>query len=151
MRRSGRPTSQPQIEVRNLQRKFQVNLPVLQKFAQRALRLCLRTPGHATTLLHQLPGISVLLISDRRMAGLHRQFLHQPGSTDVITFQHGEIFVSAGTASRQARQFGNSLLRELQLYIVHGLLHLHGFDDRSKKDAGKMKTIQKKILEAARR
>lgn len=150
MRGSGRPTTQPQIEVRNLQRKFRVNLSTLQQFAQRALRLCLQTPGHATTL-HQLPDISVLLISDRRMAGLHRQFLHQSGATDVITFQHGEIFVSAEMASRQARQFGNSLLRELQLYIVHGLLHLHGFDDRNKTDARKMKKMQKRILEAARR
>ena len=149
MRRTGRPTNQPQIEVRNLQRKIQVNLVALQEFARRALRLCLRIPGHAAMPLNQLPDISVILISDRRMAGLHRQYLHQSGPTDVITFQHGEIFVSAETASRHARQFGNSLLRELQLYIVHGLLHLHGFDDQSKTDARRMKKIQEELLEQA--
>ena len=83
------------------------------------------------------------------MASLHRQFLNQSGPTDVLTFQHGEIFISIETARRQARAFGNSLTRELRLYIVHGLLHLHGFDDRKRTDARKMERIQKRILAAA--
>ena len=63
-----------------------------------------------------------------------------------MTFQHGEIFISVETARRHARAFGNSLLRELKLYIVHGLLHLHGFDDQTPSKAHKMKTAQEKIL-----
>jgi len=43
----------------------------------------------------------------------------------VLTFQHGEIFISTQTAKQHARVFANSIMRELQLYIVHGLLHLH--------------------------
>ena len=80
------------------------------------------------------------------MAPLHRQFLHQTGPTDVLTFQHGEIFISVETAKRHAHAFGNSLVRELYLYIVHGLLHLHGFDDRTPAGARKMKAMQEKIL-----
>ena len=68
-----------------------------------------------------------MLISDRRICQLHRQFLGQRGPTDVLTFRHGEIFISVETAKRHARAFANPLVRELQLYIVHGLLHLHGF------------------------
>jgi len=41
-------------------------------------------------------------------------------------------------------------MRELQLYIVHGLLHLHGFDDRTPDEARKMEKIQEKILNRAR-
>jgi rRNA maturation RNase YbeY len=82
------------------------------------------------------------------MASLHRRFLKQSGSTDVLTFQHGEIFISPETACRQARTFGNSLARELRLYVVHGLLHLHGLDDRSEADARRMKATQEKILAA---
>ena len=63
-----------------------------------------------------------------------------------MTFQHGEIFISVDTARRHARAFGNSLLRELKLYIVHGLLHLHGFDDQTPAEAHKMKTAQERIL-----
>ena len=90
--------------------------------------------------------IFVWLVSDRRMARLHRQFLGQTGPTDVLTFQHGEIFISVETAKRHAPVFGNSLMRELQLYIVHGLLHLHGFDDRTQSGARRMKRMQEKIL-----
>ena len=83
------------------------------------------------------------------MSRLHREFLSQTGPTDVLTFHHGEIFISVEMAKRQARVFGNSLVRELQLYIVHGLLHLHGFDDRTPAEARKMEEIQEKILNRA--
>ena len=83
------------------------------------------------------------------MAMLHRKFLGQLGPTDVLTFQHGEIFISVETARRNARAFGNSLMRELKRYIVHGLLHLHGFDDQTPSGARRMKTAQEKILRCA--
>ncbi len=95
------------------------------------------------TRLHE---IFVWLISDRRMATLHRQFLNQKGPTDVLTFQHGEIFISAETAQRQAQVFRSSLARELRMYILHGLLHVHGFDDRTQADAQEMEETQEKIL-----
>jgi probable rRNA maturation factor len=64
----------------------------------------------------------------------------------VLTFQHGEIFISVETAKRHARAFGNSLASELRLYIVHGLLHLHGFDDQTRTGARNMHKMQEKIL-----
>jgi probable rRNA maturation factor len=98
----------------------------------------------------KLQQVFVLIVSDRRIAALHRQFLNESGPTDVITFAHGEIFISAETARRHARQFGNSLARELQLYIVHGLLHLHGFNDGNKVEARKMEIAQERILAGLR-
>jgi probable rRNA maturation factor len=151
MRRTGRLTDRPHIEVHNRQRKVQIDVVLLQEFAERALRLCLAISARGRKQLSQLPEIFILIISDRRMAQLHERFLEQPGPTDVITFQHGEIFVGAETARRQAGQFGNSVLRELQLYIVHGFLHLQGFDDRNKADARSMKAAQERILKAALR
>jgi len=56
------------------------------------------------------------------------------------------MFISVEMAKRQARVFGNSLVRELQLYIVHGLLHLHGFDDRTRAQARKIGRTQEKIV-----
>ncbi len=136
----------PQISVRNLQRKISVNAAGLEKFAAKAVRRCLQSRKRKQTDLSKLPKIFVWLISDRRMSQLHRQFLGETGPTDVLTFQHGEIFISVETAKRHAHGFGNSLGRELQLYIVHGLLHLHGFDDRTQSGARKMKNAQEKIL-----
>ena len=138
----------PKISVRNLQRKVAVDVVDLKNFAAKALKLCLRLPRKNAELC-ELPEIAVLIVSDSRIAALHRKFMGEAGPTDVITFQHGEIFVSAETARRQARQFENSLSRELKLYIVHGLLHIHGFDDRNARDAKRMGAVQSRILRRA--
>jgi probable rRNA maturation factor len=138
----------PKISVRNLQRKVAVDVVELEDFATKALKLCLQLAGRNAEL-RGLPEIAVLIVSDSRIATLHQKFMGEAGPTDVITFQHGEIFVSVETARRQARQFENSLNRELKLYIVHGLLHLHGFEDRNARDAKRMGAVQSRILRRA--
>jgi probable rRNA maturation factor len=139
----------PEISVHNLQRKVSVNVAELEKFAGNAVQHSLQLHPRERTDLRKLSEIFIWLISDGRMALLHRKFLGQSGPTDVMTFQHGEIFISVDTARRHARAFGNSLLCELKLYIVHGLLHLHGFDDRTPAEVRKMKKAQEKILRSA--
>lgn len=136
----------PDIIVRNLQRIVPVKIGDLEKFAKRAVCCCIKIRRKKRTELTRLGEVFVWLISDRRMARLHRQFLGQTGPTDVLTFQHGEIFISVETAKRHAHRFGNSLTREVQLYIVHGILHLHGFDDCTQSGAQRMKKAQEKIL-----
>jgi probable rRNA maturation factor len=136
----------PDITVRNRQRKIPVNVIELQNFAAKAMRRCLQLHSQKDTDLSTLHEVFVWLISNPRMASLHRKFMHQTGPTDVLTFQHGEIFISVETAKRHARAFGNSVTSELCLYIAHGLLHLHGFDDRTQPAARKMKAMQKNIL-----
>jgi 2-dehydropantoate 2-reductase len=136
----------PTITVSNRQRAVSVNLEGLRDFAPNALRACLEIPGKKNGVLAKLSEVDVILVSDRRMAELHRRFLHQPGPTDVITFQHGEIFVSTETARKQARRFGNSVEQEMRLYIAHGLLHLHGFDDKNPRAAAEMKRTQEKLV-----
>jgi len=146
MRSKSKSAPSPEVSVRNLQRTIPVNVGDLEKFAAKAMRCCLRLHNQKATDLTRLREVFIWLISDRRMASLHRQFLSKTGPTDVLTFQHGEIFISAETAKRHARLFENSIMRELQLYIVHGLLHLHGFDDRTRAQARKMRRTQEKIL-----
>jgi probable rRNA maturation factor len=141
----------PEVTVHNLQRKISVNVAELEKFAGNAVQHSLQLQKGKQTDLRKSAEVSVWLISDGRMALLHRRFLGQSGPTDVLTFQHGEIFVSVDTAQRNARAFGNSLVRELKLYIVHGLLHLHRFDDQTPSKAHKMKAAQEKILRACSR
>ncbi|HEY2138736.1 MAG TPA: rRNA maturation RNase YbeY [Chthoniobacterales bacterium] len=136
----------PVITVRNRQRAIGVKLSELERFAERALAECLRLPARTSDLLVKVPEVSVVLLSDRRMAALHRRFLNEAGPTDVITFEHGEIVISAETAWRQARAFRTSLDEELRLYIVHGLLHLRGYDDRTPKGAAEMKRVQERIV-----
>ena len=132
--------------VHNRQRKIPVNVTDLDVFAGKALRRCLQLLKQKPTDLDKLNEVFIWLISDRRMASLHRKFMQHTGPTDVLTFQHGEIFISVETAKRHARAFRNPLPSELCLYIAHGLLHLHGFDDRTPAAARKMRAMQKKIV-----
>jgi probable rRNA maturation factor len=148
MKNKARGTT-PAITVRNHQRKVPVDIVDLEKFAQKAIQHCLRLPHKKSSGLTELREISVLIVSDRKMASLHQKFMNESGPTDVITFHHGEIFISAETARRNARRFRNPLERELCLYVVHGLLHLHGFDDCDQAGARKMESVQRKILEKA--
>jgi probable rRNA maturation factor len=143
--------SAPRIRVRNVQRKIKVNISELENFAEEAVERCLALHRSKRTDLRKVREVFVWLISDRRVALLHREFLGKTGPTDVLTFQHGEIFISVETARRHAREFGNSLMREIELYIVHGLLHLHGFDDQTASEARKMKAAQEGILHACSR
>ncbi len=96
--------------------------------------------------LTTLAEIHVLLISDRRISQLHQRFMQIAGPTDVLTFQHGEIFLSVETARRQARVHRGSLGGELRLYLLHGLLHLQGFDDRTPAARRRVEAVQEKLL-----
>jgi probable rRNA maturation factor len=141
--------SSPRVSVRSLQRKIAVNIADLERFGRKAVALCLRLPRNKKTDLERLEEVSILIISNRRMSALHGRFMNEAGPTDVISFQHGEIFISAEMAKRNARRFGNSLAHELRLYIVHGLLHLHSFDDRDAAGVRAMAALQQRIVAKA--
>ena len=136
----------PEISVRNLQRKITVDVAELQNFANEALKRCLRLKKGERTDLRKLNAVSVWIISDRRISRLHLRFFGDSRATDVITFHDGEIFIGVETTQRNAREFDNSLMSEIKLCIVHGFLHLHGFDDRNSVDLRRMKNAQEKIL-----
>jgi probable rRNA maturation factor len=89
--------------------------------------------------------ICVFFVSDARIRRIHRDFLAADEATDVITFHHGEIFISVETAERHAQQFSTSLSEEIHLYIVHALLHLAGFEDKTKRGYKRMKAVQEKV------
>ncbi len=83
------------------------------------------------------PGdLSLVFLTDPALAKLHADFLADPSTTDVITFEGdaslgsaGEICVSADTAAAYARKHGRDFSAELTLYVIHGWLHLAGYDD----------------------
>jgi probable rRNA maturation factor len=72
--------------------------------------------------------------------------MEDPTPTDVITFHHGEIFICPEIAEKQRKEEGLSLHEEVLTYIVHGLLHLTGMNDHSKKDFEAMKKRQTTIV-----
>lgn len=68
------------------------------------------------------------------------------GPTDVLTFEHGEILISAETAASYAGEYDLTPLQEIALYILHGLLHLRGFDDQTPSDHEEMYRVQSEIF-----
>jgi probable rRNA maturation factor len=132
----------PSLELFNRQRKKTIDLAMFRTFAEPAIvKVAQRV--RAMSLPEE---ISVVFVSDARMAAIHRDFLSVDGPTDVITFRHGEIIISVETAERQAKKFSTSYSRELRLYFVHGLLHLAGLDDLTVGGFEKMTKTQEQIV-----
>ena len=128
----------------NRQRKIAVDRATLEDFARLGPALLrARERGSGLTSLEE---VDVLLISDRRIAQLHRRFMQISGPTDVITFQHGEIFISVETAQHQAGRQWDVVRLRVPLYLVHGLLHLRGFDDRDSAGRARMQRLQERIM-----
>ncbi len=136
------------IHVHNRQRAVRIDLPWLRKLAPVALEKCREHSADGRFALKQLEEVEVAIVSDRVIADVHRRFMNIPGATDVITFDHGEIVTSAETAADYARQYNQGVNQELGLYIIHGLLHLNGYDDLTRSDAAVMRRTQQHILQA---
>jgi probable rRNA maturation factor len=137
--------SPPPITVRNIQRRVRLSTRKLQRFANLACGLVWKRK-HSESEITALEEVSILIVSDRRMEALHKKFCGVLGTTDVLTFQHGEIVISADMAARQARMFHTDVLGEIQLYLLHGLLHLAGFDDVEPRQRKQMHSLQQKLF-----
>ena len=92
-----------------------------------------------------------MFVNDAEIAALNKEFLLHDGPTDVITFEHGEIVISTDRTVAQAGQFKKPLHEELTLYLIHGLLHLAGYDDTSPVPRRAMLRCQKEILQVLRK
>ena len=141
--------SLPELVFLNRQRSVGVNLAALERFAQKVLPACLATSGDGAFALGALSEIVVTLVSDKRIDQIHRQFMNIPGATDVITFEHGEIVISAQTAERCALEFGHPVEAEISLYVVHGFLHLNGYADGTPRERERMHSVQDDLWSSA--
>lgn len=98
--------------------------------------------------------VSVALVSEKEIKFLNKNYRGKDKVTDVLAFPFkdeeilGEVLICYSQAKRQAKQFGFSLHQEIVILVIHGLLHLLGFDHLEKKEAIKMFTQQKKVLQS---
>ena len=133
------------ILVQNRQRALRVDLAWLRAFACAALPKCRELSDDRRFALKRLDEVSVAIVSDRTIARVHVEFMGIAGATDVITFEHGEIVMSAQTAALYAAEHGHRVEEELALYTVHGLLHLNGFEDATSRAAARMQRVQTRV------
>ncbi|MEM6917357.1 MAG: rRNA maturation RNase YbeY, partial [Verrucomicrobiota bacterium] len=118
----------------------------LEEKSRLAMPLCLAILGTEEPVLPHLEEIEVSIVSDEAIAQVHDEFMDDPTATDVITFHHGEILISADTARREGPAHGHSFEKEMMLYLVHGLLHLNGHTDLSEREREEMHQCQNRIL-----
>jgi probable rRNA maturation factor len=113
-----------------------------------ARRLRERAALYLAALGREDAEVSVLLVGDRRIRALNREWRGQDRATDVLSFALsdppgigpllGDVVMSVETAARRARAEGRPVSRELERYLAHGLLHLLGYDHERREDARRM-------------
>ena len=102
-------------------------------------------PDH---VLSQLPAVEISIVDDETIAQVHGEFLDDPTPTDAITFHHGEILVSCDTAASYAAAHGLTPQEELFRYMVHGLVHLHGYLDYEPEDRAALFAVQEPLVQS---
>ena len=99
--------------------------------------------------------ISIALVDDATIHALNRQYLQHDYPTDVLSFVlddepgllEGEVIASGEMAATQAAAYGWAAEDELLLYVVHGVLHLVGFGDKTDADRQRMRCQEQHYLE----
>jgi probable rRNA maturation factor len=101
--------------------------------------------------------VSVVFVSDRRMAEMNRQFTGRAGSTDVLSFPGekdplekktylGDIVICTARAEAQARERRIETGQEIKTLLIHGFLHLLGYDHGGDAGRGRMRRLEKKLF-----
>jgi len=127
------------VEVVNRQRRLKLNTEAWSNFAALALDAIGKSESSAT----------IAFVSDKRIRELNRQFRSVDKATDVLSFPAeeklnlGDIAVSVDTAAVQAKENGLPFDREIAQLILHGLLHLCGYDHET--DNGEMNRLELKL------
>jgi probable rRNA maturation factor len=129
----------------NRQRRVPISVRPLQQFQERVRRELGFAPESVT----------IQLISDASMARLNETYRKKHGPTDVLSFPAngarpvqgaeyvGDIAISPETARRNARRFSRSLPGEMRVLILHGMIHLAGFDHEA--DHGEMDRFERRL------
>ena len=110
--------------------------------------------------LHTTGLINICLVDSEHMTELNEDFVGHEGTTDVITFDYrdefmspeedddaGEIYVCLDVAEERASEFKTSFTSESILYMVHGMLHLLGEDDQTPEEKDSMRTAEAQVME----
>lgn len=100
----------------------------------------------AESEIRRLGDINLIFCSDNYLLDINQKFLQHDYFTDIITFDYcegerlkGDLFISIDTVRANAEEFGEGFERELNRVIVHGVLHLIGYDDHTKADQKQMR------------
>jgi probable rRNA maturation factor len=128
------------VAVSNRQRRCRIDTKLLAEIAAQALKLV-----HADQTQ-----LSVVLVNDAMIAKLNARYHDTQAPTDILSFDYGrgqgELIISVEQAIAHARCFRSTPARELVLYVAHGILHLHGYDDVKPLDRRRMRAAERRLM-----
>ena len=102
--------------------------------------------------------LNIVFVNDKYIQALNKNYREKDQPTDVLSFNYwdknpdspeeliGEIYISIETAERQAKEFKHSLSDEIRRLLIHGLLHIHGYDHEEDEDYEVMNKLEEGIL-----
>ena len=138
------------VTILNQQSRFKVSHSTLRRVAKCVLQ----------RFGEEKASLSIVLVDDATIAHYNRLYLSHQGPTDVISFPQregeipspdesllGDVMVSVERANAQAHEYGHSLERELALLVIHGILHLLGWNDQTPEERQEMEAEQERLLE----
>ena len=128
------------IAVSNLNKKHRINERFVVEIARRVLKV----------LKKQNTELEIIFLSDAVIKPVNEKYKHNNRATDVLSFDLGscgQILISSDMALRNSRVFNTPLEKELVLYVIHGILHLFGYDDEKPKERLRMFRKQDSIME----
>jgi len=125
-------------------KNFQKKIPINPKRIKKTILKVLSQEGA------KLSGeITICFVNDKKIQGFNLKYRHKNRPTDVLVFpgqMFADIVISTDTAIRNAKIFKTTQLNELYLYVVHGILHLLGYDDRTQKQRQIMQKKEKEYV-----
>ena len=103
----------------------------------------------------KIESLSINFLTEEQIIPINKSYLGHNYSTDIITFNYsgenytldGEIFISLDDASYFAEKYDVELENEILRLVIHGFLHLVGYDDKNAKDKRKMKRLENKLVD----
>ena len=107
--------------------------------------------------IESLKSMQVIFVDNKQIQKINQTYRNIDKPTDVISFPNdddlddsiGDIFVSVDQAIDQAKTYGHTIEREIGFLVVHGYLHLMGYDHQTKEEENEMFDLQEKILSRA--
>ena len=129
-----------QVRIINLHKAYKVNEPLVRKIAAYILKCCEKETEAE---------LELVFLDNKQIRPLNKKYKGEDRPTDVLSFDlggMGEIFISIDKALANSKIFKTALEEEFTLYIIHGILHLIGYDDETSRERARMERKQKKIL-----
>ena len=107
----------------------------------------------AESEIRRIGNISIIFCSDNYVLDINQKYLQHDYFTDIITFDYcegdrlsGDLFISVDSVREKSVEFGTEFKDELNRVIIHGLLHLVGYDDHTEKDIKLMRSKENYYL-----